>query len=111
MALLPSMVLWSSLTLKDAFVWCVLAALGLVVCELDGPPARVVGVTTAGVVLLFLMDHLRDQTFVVAVWAFALALVLGGGRQLRERAAIGVAVLVLVPALLGYGVAGGVVAR
>ncbi len=105
MALLPSMVLWSSLTLKDAFVWCVLAGLGLVVCELDGPPARVVMVTAVGVALLCLMDHLRDQTFVVAVWAFAIALVLGGGKQLRERAAIGVAVLVLVPALLGYGVA------
>jgi hypothetical protein len=105
MALLPSMVLWSSLTLKDAFVWCVLAGLGVVVCELDGAPARVVMVTAIGVALLLLMDHLRDQTFVVAVWAFAIALVLGGGKQMRERAAIGVAVLVLVPALLGYGVA------
>ena len=38
MALLPSMVLWSSLTLKDAFVWCVLAGLGVVACELEGPP-------------------------------------------------------------------------
>ena len=105
MALLPSMVLWSSLTLKDAFVWCVLAGLGLVVCELDGPPARVVLVTAVGVALLCLMDHLRDQTFVVAVWAFAIALVLGGGKQMRERAAIGVAVLILLPASLGYGVA------
>jgi len=105
MALLPSMVLWSSLTLKDAFVWCVLAALGLAVCELDGPPARIVAVTAVAVVLLFLLDHLRDQTFVVAVWAFALALLLGGGKQVRERAAVGVAVLVLLPVLLGYGVA------
>src|SRR4029077_795486 len=93
MALLPSMVLWSSLTLKDAFVWCVLAGLGVVACELEGPPARFAMVGASGVVLFVLMDHLRAQTFVVAVWAFAAALVLGGGRRWRERAAVGVLVL------------------
>ncbi len=105
MALLPSMVLWSSLTLKDAFVWCVLAALGVVACELDGPPARFAMVGGAGVVLLVLMDHLRAQTFVVAVWAFAAALVLGGGRRWGERGTVGVIVLLALPAFLGYGVA------
>jgi hypothetical protein len=104
MALLPSMVLWSSLTLKDAFVWCVLAGIGVVACELDGPPARFAMVGGAGVVLLVLMDHLRAQTFVVAVWAFAAALVLGGGRLWRVRGAVGVLVLLALPALLGYGV-------
>ncbi len=57
-----------------------------------------------GVVLLVLMDHLRAQTFVIAVWAFAAALVLGGGRRWRERGAVGVIVLLALPALLGYGV-------
>ena len=107
MALLPSLVLWSSLTLKDAFVWCVLAGLGVVACELDGPPARFALVGGIGVGLLVLMDHLRDQTFVVAVWAFAAALVLGGGRRWPERGAVGVVVLLVLPAALGYGVAAG----
>ena len=105
MGLLPSMVLWSSLTLKDAFVWCALAALGLVACELEGPPARFVAIGAAGLALLVLMDHLRDQTFVVAVWALALALALGVGRQWRQRAIYGVAVLLVLPAVLGYGIA------
>ncbi len=77
-----------------------------------GRLARVVVVTAIGVGLLVSMDHLRDQTFVVAVWAFAIALVLGGGKPaLRERAAIGVAVLVLVPALARLRGRRGVVAR
>ena len=105
MALLPSMVLWSSVTLKDAFVWCVLAALGVVACELEGAPARLAVVTAIAVLLLFLMDHLRDQTFVVAVWAFAVALLFGGGRQWRERGALGLLVLLALPMFLGYGVA------
>ena len=81
--------------------------LGLVVCELDGSPARFVAVGARQVVaLLFMMDHLRDQTFVVAVWAFAA----GAGARRRPPVRVnvppfGVAVLVLVPALLGYGVA------
>ena len=104
MALLPSMVLWSSLTLKDGFVWCALAALGVVACELDGPPVRFALVGAAGVVLLFFMDHLRDQTFVVAVWALAVGLLVGAGRQWKQRAVYGVVVLLVLPAMLGFGV-------
>ena len=107
MALLPSLVLWSSLTLKDAFVWCVLAGIGLVACELEGAPTRFALVGAAGVALLFLMDHLRDQTFVVAVWALAVGLALGAGRQWKQRTLYGVAVLLVLPAVLGYGIAAG----
>jgi hypothetical protein len=74
--------------------------------ELAGPLARFVAILAVGIVLLVLMDHLRDQTFIVAVWAFAAALVLGGGKQQRERALVGIAALLILPAALGYGVAG-----
>ncbi len=53
MAILPSVVLWSSLTLKDAFVWCVVIALALGVCELKGAAGRFAAVGAGIVVLLF----------------------------------------------------------
>ena len=100
------MVLWSSLTLKDAFVWCVLAGLGLVRVRARGP-AR------AG------RDGRRQSVSCsCSSWTTCATRrsssrcgrsrshsCSAAGKQLRERAAIGVAVLVLVPAVLGYGVA------
>jgi hypothetical protein len=106
MALLPSVVLWSSLTLKDAFVWCAVAAVGLGVCELRGSPSRFAMVGAGIVALLVGIAHLRDQTLVVTAWALALALLLGPGADRWRRAAFGVAALLIVPAALGYGLAG-----
>ena len=106
MATLPSVVLWSSLTLKDAFVWCVVIALALGVCELKGPGKRFAAVGAGIVVLLFALSHLRDQSFVIAVWALAVALLLGSGRDWPRRALFGVAVLLVFPAVLGYGLGG-----
>ena len=106
MALLPSVVLWSSLTLKDAFVWCAVAAVGLGVCELRGSPKRFALVGAGIVALLVAIAHLRDQTLVVTVWALAVALVLGPGADRWRRAAFGVAALLILPAAMGYGLAG-----
>jgi hypothetical protein len=106
MATLPSVVLWSSLTLKDAFVWCVVAGIGLAVCELEGAGQRFAAVGAGIVVLLFALSHLRDQSFVIAVWALAVALLLGSGTDWPRRALFGVAVLLVFPAVLGYGLGG-----
>jgi hypothetical protein len=103
MALLPSVVLWSSLTLKDAFVWCVVAAIGLGVCELEGSTRRFAAVGAGIVVLLYALAHLRDQSTVVAVWAVTIALLLGPGRDHRRRAVFGIAVLLFAPPILGQG--------
>ncbi len=106
MAILPSVVLWSSLTLKDAFVWCVVVALALGVCELKGTRQRFAAVGAGILALLFALSHLRDQSFVIAVWALAVALLLGSGTDWPRRALFGVAVLLVFPAVLGYGLGG-----
>ncbi len=105
-AVLPSMVLWSSLTLKDAFVWCTVAGLGFAVCELSGSAKRFIAVAAATVVLVVLLSHLRDHSTVVALWALAASLAIGPGADRRRRATFGVAMLLVMPAFLGYGVAG-----
>ena len=103
---LPSMVLWSSLTLKDAFVWCAVAGIGLAVCELSGSTTRFVVVALVTVALVILLSHLRAQSVVVAVWALAIALILGPGADRYRRAAFGILALLILPVYLGYGVAG-----
>jgi hypothetical protein len=105
-AVLPSMVLWSSLTLKDAFVWCTVAGMGLAVCELSGSARRFIAVAAVTVVLVVLLSHLRDHSTVVALWALAASLAIGPGADRRRRATFGVAMLLVMPAVLGYGVAG-----
>jgi hypothetical protein len=105
-AVLPSMVLWSSLTLKDAFVWCTVAAIGLAVCELTGSTRRFVVVAAGTVVLLFLLAHLRDHSVVVACWALAASLAIGPGADRLRRAIFGAVVLLALPVYLGYGIAG-----
>ena len=105
-AVLPSMVLWSSLTLKDAFVWCTVAGMGFAVCELSGSARRFIAVAAVTVVLVVLLSHLRDHSTVVALWALAASLAIGPGADRRRRATFGVAMLLVMPAFLGYGVAG-----
>ena len=81
-------------------------AVGLGVCELRGSPKRFALVGAGIVVLLVAIAHLRDQTLVVTAWALAVALVLGPGADRWRRAAFGVAALLILPAAMGYGLAG-----
>jgi hypothetical protein len=106
-ALLPSQVLFSALTLKDAFVWACLAALALLVAlagRVSRPRAALcgLGVITTLVALAFLRQH----TLVVACWALAGAAWAG---QARDRVIRGLAAVVLavsVPLAVGAGPAG-----
>lgn len=106
-ALLPSQVLFSSLALKDAFIWAILASIGLIVARgAHARPRGLVGCACAAGALLFLLAHLRPHTMVVATWAVAVSWLLAGGSRWLPRAALALAVLAFVPLLLGAGVAG-----
>lgn len=106
-ALLPSQVLFTSLTLKDGAVWACAAAIALTVA-LAG---RVAGARfwwfIGGVcLLLFLMAHLRAHTFVAACWAAALSIWIGTRNGRREAAIAGIVILLVLPVVVGQGVAG-----
>lgn len=104
-ALLPSQVLWSSLVLKDAAVWALLAGLALLVARWNASVRW--WLWAAPVVLLLLgMGHLRDHTFVVAAWSLPIALAFGIRRQLAPKVATGLALTIGLPVLLGLGPAG-----
>lgn len=105
-AVTPSQVLWSSLTMKDAFVWTTTAALGLVAAAGLAPksPRRLAMIVAAAAVLLALIESLRPHTLVISAVALALTWFLPG--QYRSaRALAGVALVVLVPYAFGHGLA------
>jgi len=106
-ALLPSQVLWSSLTLKDSAVWAVLALVGVAVAyavRTGGRRALVAGLVVVG--LLLLLSRLRDHTLMVSLIALVMAswIVPGSGRAPRACSAL--AALLLVPWVVGLGPAG-----
>lgn len=104
-AFLPSVVLWSSLTMKDAAVWFLLVAVGLVVAVAARSTGRgLVGLLLVGAALLFLLAYTRQHTFVVATWAFFGALWLAGDRTARLRRGLAAtAIWVILPVLGGVG--------
>lgn len=106
-ALLPSQVLWSSLMLKDAAVWCMLALLAVLVAHYSRARGRrVLVVAAAMVVPLVLLGFLRDQTLVVAAWAVVLASVFGVARDRALRVALAAVAATIVPWAMGLGPAG-----
>jgi hypothetical protein len=107
-AALPSQVLFSSVVLKDAIVWAVLAGFALVAAVANrARTVRILLLTaTTLCVLAFVMAHLRMQTLVVAMWATAMAAWFGHA-SLRVRRGLGAVVLgVALPWALGAGPAG-----
>jgi hypothetical protein len=107
LALLPSQVLWSSLVLKDAAVWALLALLGLLclVCNSSARRNTILSVIAIAVGLWGL-GHLRDHTLVVAAWSVPIALAFGKSALRTARVASGVALALAVPWLLGLGPGG-----
>lgn len=108
LALLPSQVLWSSLTLKDAAVWAMAVGTALAVRttnRADSVRALAVGLGTL-VVLSLLLGHLRSHTLVVSLWVLVLALVAGERRFREVRVASGVLLALLLPLLVGLSVGG-----
>lgn len=106
MALFPSLVLWSSLTLKDSFVWlAALAIAGAVVSVLDAEGRARVGWMAVLTVLLFATAHLRAHSFVVVCMALALVALVHVRRDPRLALAL-LAIGTLVPLVDGKGPVG-----
>lgn len=100
-AFLPTQVIWSSLVLKDAFVWFALSGLALTVAVASrsrGPRLIALGLIAAG--FLVMLGYLRYQTLIVAAWALMLAALFGVRRQWLRRVAGAIALGVLVPWLV-----------
>jgi hypothetical protein len=106
-ALLPSQVLWSSLTLKDPAVWAVLTALGLLVALANRSEPRSLPFFIVGIVILLLaMAHLRDHTLVIAAWSVPVAFYFGRSDTRLWRIAAGVVLVVAIPMTVGLGPGG-----
>jgi len=103
-ALLPSVVLWSSITLKDSSVWAVLAAMAAVAAAAsDAHRRRLLGLGALAGLLALLMGYLRWHTLIVLSLALVFAALLGprNGRLARTG---GAALLALVvPMAIGIG--------
>lgn len=106
-AVFPSQILWSSITLKDAAAWAIAVAIAVSVASAHdriGRPLLVSGTTVA--LLLFALGHTRLPSVVVAAWAVVLASWFGR-RDARVARMLGaIAIAVLVPWLVGTGPAG-----
>jgi hypothetical protein len=103
-ALLPSQVLLSSVTLKDAPVWAILLGLSLLVArapESSGAAALLVPTGVAG--LLVLLAHLRLHTCVTASIALFVASVIMCRRRTSVRTVGVLAAALVTPWLLGLG--------
>lgn len=106
-AMLPSQVLFSSLVLKDAAVWAVLAALALTMAVLSRSVGiRLLPLLACLAVLLGLLGHLRVHTLVAACWAVGLASVFGLPEWRRRRLAAVAVVAIVVPWMFALGPAG-----
>jgi hypothetical protein len=106
-ALLPSQVLWSSLTLKDPFAWAAGAAFAVSLFKIirqRGRPQLLYGV--AAVTLLFVLDRLRFHTFVIAGWAAFIALAAIPHRHRLGHALAAACLALGLPLALGLGPGG-----
>lgn len=106
-ALYPSQVFFSSLTLKDAFVWSALSATALLAAlagRLHGRPLAAVG--GGLLVVLILLGFLRQHTLVVACVALVMSALAGHRRDRLLRLTGAVVLLCLVPLVVGAGLGG-----
>lgn len=105
--LLPSQIIWSSAVLKDAFVWLLLVAVALGVAVASRSTGRYLILPALLVVTaLFLLAFLRMHSFVVSVWAVAIAAWFGIASSRLLRGIAGVAIAILLPWMIGAGPGG-----
>jgi hypothetical protein len=107
-ALLPTQIVWSSLILKDAAVWMMLAGLGLTIAVAGRSRGlRLVALGVVAAVLLLLLGYLREYTLIVAVWAMMLAVLVGPRTHRLPQIAVAVVIGVFLPwVVFGMGPAG-----
>lgn len=103
-AFLPSQVLWSSLVLKDPFVWLAVSvvAVGLAREPALGSSRSWVPVAAGTIALGFL----RGQSAIVSGLALIVSLLLIGGRKAWPAVGVVLALVIAAPWAGGYGPAG-----
>jgi hypothetical protein len=106
-ALLPSQVLWSTLILKDAQGWMLLAVMGLAIVVALRSQGWALATCLAGFALALAgLAFLREHTMVVAAWAGVIALASGAARGRGVRTLGALTIAGLIPAVAGYGLFG-----
>lgn len=106
--LLPSQVFFTSLTLKDGFVWTAMSLIGLGIAlagRQRSLATLLLWLSLCGILLLALAG-LRAHTAVIAAWALFLASWFGHRSRLAPRVALALALCVAVPWMAGLGPAG-----
>jgi hypothetical protein len=105
-ALLPSQVLWSSVVLRESFVWFLLAAVGYACTSLALGRGR--ARTSLALVLLACvgLGYLREQTMIVAAWAVPAVLILGPRRRRLSLGLAGCVIALVAPFISGSGLGG-----
>lgn len=107
LALTPSVVLWSSIGLKDAASWAMLAGLAVAVAISARDRGKSLAIGAAGTGLfLFGLGHLRFHTMAVAAIAVVLSSWIAAVPHRVWRGLALTAVAVVAPWLAGYGPGG-----
>jgi hypothetical protein len=107
MAFFPSQIAWSTIVLKDVFVWLGLASLALVVtASVRNSGWRLAALGSAGALIVFLLGHLRLHSTFVAAWAAVVAIAFISATQRAVRISAAVLIALMVPWVSGGGLAG-----
>lgn len=106
--LLPSQIFWSSVTMKDAFVWLMVATVALIALRAsratDGRRLLLMGALL--LLAMLLLAYLRQHTLLVAGFALALTGWAGTAEHRWKRGLAGVAICIFLPWAVGLGPAG-----
>jgi hypothetical protein len=106
-ALSPSQILFSSVVLREAHVWLALTLVGLgAVLLAHADRRRLAGGLALATAGLLALAYLRPQTLLTAAWALSLAMILTPWRGWIPRVAATLAVVAIVPWIVGLGVGG-----
>ena len=107
-ALYPSQVLWSSLILKDVFVWMALSA-AVLISQWWFKQAKILNILTGVLGLLiitFYLSRLRVHTLIILCIALLISIVHKKNRHRSIKVLISTTLLVLLPLSAGSGIAG-----
>lgn len=101
-AFFPSLVLWSTLNLKDTIVQFLVAGVIWSMTWSQGSARRYAVGLPAVLLLLAILEEMRWQAFVLLAWVVPLATVVGPGVRRFPRLSYGLATTLVSGALLAY---------
>jgi hypothetical protein len=106
-ALMPSQILFSAVTLREAHVWFALVLIAVAVVLLMSEDwRRLAAGAVLAAVALWGLSYLRDQTMLAAAWALALAALIGPRRLWPARVVAAVVIAAVLPWATHLGVGG-----